>query len=268
MPRKPGIIEPANNTKHIFLGVHGDPGIGKTELEGTSPGKVLIIRSPQSHLNAIPPKRLAQIEKATVKDWDDMHELRSYLREDGHVYDWVWLDDAGSVFESLMDDIWDDTVKRKPSRAEFGLDQGEYGINMERFSRWMRHIVGADKFNFGYSAWSTVYKSPDLDQDGDPVEKLMPWVRGKGMPQMMCGYMNIVAYYHQAKIGGKRKRVLRTQSDDRYYAADKFGATGGRVIEPTMPKIIELVDKARGEQKPAKSTNKGASKVKRRVVRR
>jgi hypothetical protein len=262
--RKPGLIEPANKTKHIFIGVHGDPGIGKTELEGTSPGKNLIIRSPQSHLNAIPPKQLAKIEKATVSDWDDMMELQSYLRVDGEAYDWVWLDDAGSLFEQLMDDIWDDVIKRKPARAEFGLDQGEYLINQQRFFRWLRHIVGADKFNFGFTAWSQLYDSPDQDEDGDPISKLMPWMRVKGSPLMLCGYMNVVGYYTKAKIGGKDQRVLRTESSPRYYATDKFGALGGRVVEPTMPKIIERIEKARGAT--TRETKRPAAK--RRAVRR
>lgn len=274
MAKKPAIIEPASKSRHIFLALHGDSGIGKSRLAGTSPGKVLIIRPATSHLNSLNADDFARVEQAKVADWDDMLELQTYLRADGEEYDWVWVDELSALFHTLLDDVWSDALKRKPERAEFDLDKGEFGINMNRLTRWLRHAaVGPDKFNFGYTAWSVVGPSPDQDDDGDPIEKLMPWIQGKGMPNMCAGYMNVVAYYHKAKIGGEEDvRVLRTESSPRYYAKDQWGAFGGRLVRPTMPKLIEKVEgspKFQAAQDPKKSTKTtGQAKPRRRVIKR
>lgn len=272
---KPSIVKPVSMTKHVFLGVYGDPGIGKTRLVGSTPGKVLIIRPGQEHMDSLLPADKAraargEIEEAVVSDWDDMDRLMEYLRGDGgKLYDWVWLDNASILFDVLLDDVFQSAVDRKPHRKGGPIDQGEYGINMTQYARWLRHIVGADLFNFGFTAHAEPNYSPDKDADGDPIEKLMPWIQGKGMPNRFCGYMNIVAYYHKAKIGGKEgRRVLRTETTDVYYAKDQFDAFDGRVVDPTMEKIISLVDKARPSQKAtaAKTTKRTATR--RRVTPR
>jgi hypothetical protein len=153
--------------------------------------------------------------------------------------------------------VFKEAIERKPSRKskssspdEFPggpIDQGEYGINMTRYARWLRHMVGPDLFNFGFTAHSEQVESPDKDAEGQAIEKLMPWIQGRQMPNRFCGYMNIVAYYHKAKIGGKEgRRVLRTESNETYYAKDQFDAFDGRVVDPTMPKILDLVEKSPG----------------------
>ncbi len=268
---KPGIIKPMVLTKHIFMAVYGDPGIGKTRFVGTSPGRVLIIRPPQEHMDSFLPSDHAraargEIEEAVVKDWDDMDKLLDYLRIDGEEYDWVWIDNLSILQDVLLDDIWDTVVHEKPARARYGLDKGEYGINMDRISRWLRHIVGPDKFNFGFSAHGETAPSPDLDEEGDPIAKLMPWVQGKGMATKCSGYMNIVALMNKATVkGGKDKRAIRTDSSPNFYAKDQFDAFGGRVLDPSMPKVLELIEKSPGRKARDKATKRPA---KRRVAKR
>lgn len=269
MARKPSIIVPATMSKHVFFGLHGDPGIGKTRLLGTSPGKVLIIRPAQDHLDSLLPADKARVEQAVVSDWDDMDVLLSHLRSDGEQYDWVWVDTASSLFHVLLDDVWASALHRKPERKEFDLDKGEFGINMNRLARWFRHVIGPDKFNFGYTAWSEPSPSPDKDAQGDPIDKLMPWIQGKGMPAMLTGYMNVVAYYHKAKIGGTEgRRVLRTESSINYYAKDLFDAFGGRVVDPTMPKIVDLIANSPGRKAASGSTKRTTASAPRRTIKR
>jgi hypothetical protein len=276
MAKKPSIIKPPGLTEHIFMGVQGDPGIGKTRLVGSTPGRVLVIRPPQEHTDSWLPadrKRAAQgeIEEAVVNDRDDLDALLQYLRADGGVYDWVWLDNASIMFDVILDDVWDSVIKVKEHRKGGPIDQGEYGIAMTFYARWLRHIVGPDKFNFGFTAHSEIVASPDKDAEGLPIDKLMPWIQGKQMPQRFCGYMNIVAYYHKAKIGGKEgRRVLRTESSPNYYAKDQFDAFGGRVVDPTMPKLLELIEKSPGRAAAGSgtTTQRPRQASRRRVIRK
>jgi hypothetical protein len=263
---KPTAIQSVSLAKHIFMGLYGVPGIGKSRLAGTSPGRVLILRPPSDHLNSLLPPDKARVEEWIIRNWSDMNDAEEYLRHEGGQYDWVWLDSLSLCQDFLLDNMFEDAVQRKPSRAEYGPDQAEYGVNMYRIGAWMRHaVVGPDLFNFGWTGHAAALPSPDVDDDGDPIEKLMPWVQGKNMSPKCCGYMNLVCFMEQA--GKKGRRVLRSQSDPRYYAKDGFDAFPEGVLwDPTMPKVIDLIEKSSGRIPAATTKPNGKPKAARRIT--
>lgn len=248
-------ITPVGMTKHIYVCLYGEPGIGKSRFIGTSPGKVLIIRPPVDHLDSLLPADKARIEQWKVEDWNDMFDALDYLRHEGGKYDWVWVDSWSLLQDVLLDDLFETAVAEKPARRRYGADKQEYGINMFRIGSWMRHVVGPDAFNLGFTAHPAVLASPDLDEDGDPVEKLMPWIQGKNMSPKLCGYMNVVAFMEG--VGKKRRRVIKTNSDERFYAKDQFDALGedGSLLDPTMPKLLDLIKKSPGRATGGQRTN-------------
>jgi hypothetical protein len=72
----------------------------------------------------------------------------------------------------------------------------------------------------------------------------MPWVQGKQMSAKLSGYMNIVSFMD---VNSKGARVLHTSSTDRYYAKDQFDAIeGGKLVNPTMPKLLAAIEEKRG----------------------
>lgn len=256
-------------SKHIRLGVYADPGTGKTDLVGSSQhlGPTLLVRPPIDHVDSIldPGPNLKQ---RVIRTWLDMDELRDELRSEGEKWEWVWLDSASLAYDVLIDDIWDTVITEKPHRARFGLDKQEFGINMHRFGLWMREIIGPDTFNFGFTAHPEMYASPDKDEEGDPITKLMPWVQGKQMPNKFCGYCNMVGYISKGKSG---KRIFKTTSDEYHYGKDQFDAIPEKgIILPRshgMEKITDLVYQARPAMKPGAtrrrpSARKGASRRK------
>lgn len=256
-----GKITSPTMSKHMFLALYGEPGIGKTRLIGGSPGKVLVIRPPVDHVDSMLPEDKQRVKEWIVRDWDDMWEAQDYLRAEGGEWDWVWLDSLSLLQDVLLDDVFAAAVERNPERKKYGVDKGEFGINMGRLGTWMRHVVGPDLFNFGWTGHTAVLPSPDLDSDGDPVEKLMPWVQGKNMSPKMCGYMNLVCFMERA--GEKSRRVLRSQSDPRYYAKDQFDAfADGTLWDPTMKKVIKLIEESPGRVKQrTRSSSSGAKRT-------
>ena len=241
---QPSDIGPVSRSKHARIGLYADPGVGKTRFIGTSPGKVLIIRPPTDHTDSMLPEDRARVQERVVSDWDGMHETLDYLRAEGDQWDWVWLDSISLMQDHLLDDIWETTIREKPHRARYGLDKQEYGINFLRLGLWMRHVVGPDNFNFGFTAHAAeLLPSEDPEQE----KKLMPWIQGKNMSPKFCGYMNVVAFMETATIGGKAgRRVLRLNTTDRYFAKDQFDMTpDGRIVDPTMVKVSELIAASR-----------------------
>lgn len=241
---RPSEIGPVTRSKHARICVFADPGVGKTRFVGTSPGKVLVIAPPTDHRDSMNPEDKGRVEEVVVKDWDDMNRLLDYLRHDGADWDWVWVDSMSLLQDHLLDDLWETAISEKPARARYGLDKQEYGINMFRLGGWMRHVIGPDLFNFGFTAHTAQLLPSD---DEEESMKLMPWIQGKNMSQKFCGYMNVVAFMEITKVGDKpNRRVLRLNATERYYAKDQFDLTdNGRLVDPTMGKVTELIEAAR-----------------------
>lgn len=253
-------IRPVGESKFIKLLVYALPGRGKTRFVGTSPGKVLILRPPTDHTDSI---LGSGAKEWVIHDWDEMHDAGEYLRHSGHKWDWVWLDSISLWQEIGIDHIWQGVINRKPARKEFGVDRGEYGINMDRLGRWVRHCVGADEFNFGVTA----YPFEKETQEGDII--MMPYVQGKEMSEKICGYMNMVAYMKTSGSGKTRKRILYTDESEDFYAKDQFYCLpNGRLTNPTMPELLKYINAARAKNKPAgTSRRRPAARTRTRTAR-
>ena len=236
-----------------------DSGWGKTRFAGTSPGRVLIIRPPFEHVDAILPRDRSRVKEEVVDDWDGMNEVLQMLRQNGSQYDWVWFDSISGFQDAGLDDLWHTIVTEKPHRARYGLDQGDYGINMFRLGQWVRDIVALSDtgmFNFGMTAWPA-----ELSESQDPMrtKRLMPWVQGKNMSSKMCGYMNIVAFGDYTTRGA---RIIRVTGTDRYFAKDQFDSLlpKGTLLDPTMPKLMAKIDAKRPKATTHKTTRKKTTK--------
>jgi hypothetical protein len=229
----------------INLFVFAEPGWGKTRLAGTSPGKVLLLRPPTDHTDAILPADKPRVREMVLRDWDDIWESMEYVRHEGEKWDWIWLDSISLLQDHGLDDIWDTVTTEKPQRKRYGLDKQEYGINFFRLAQYLRHLVGAEVTNFGMTAHTAWLPSSSDEDSEEPEEKLMPWVQGRNMSPKFCGYMNMVAYGDTDK---KETRRLWFNNNQNHYGKDQFDAfadNGHKLVNPTMPKIVSAVKKAR-----------------------
>lgn len=266
--RRPNAARPARSVsqnltahKHKVLAIHGDSGIGKTRLLGTlETPRNLLIRSPVDHIDSMLTAGLGgNFEERVVSSWEEMDEdLKPMLRQDGGKFDWVAVDTLPLLQDVLMDDIWGMVLREKPDRYRYGLDKQEHGINQHRLGAWMREVIGCDLFHFVWTAHSNLMVSPDQDEEGEPLEKLMPSVHGgKGaLSVKFCGYSKFVGYYR--KSPDSKHRVLHTDSSPVYYAKNQFdpGGKDWAIVDPTMPELLARMD-ARGKTSTRK---RGASR--------
>lgn len=241
--------------------IYGVPGAGKTRLIGeASAVKSLIIHPPTDHTDSI---RSGSADEWVVEDWSDMEEVLLYMRGEGAAeYDWLWLDSISLFQKSGLDDLWATVIEEKPTRARYGPDKSEYGINMDRLGRWVRHLVGAPGFNVGITA------HPFWGENLEGEQHLMPFVQGRNMPEQICGYMNVVAYLdlvHEDDEGKQPKRVLRTWATDQYYAKDQFDAFDkGRLEDPTMDEILSRIEASRARPRRAAAKKKRPTAARRK----
>lgn len=247
--RPSAIKKMSERPQFIKMIVYGEPGTGKSVLAGTSPNALI--------LNADGPDgpESARMHGSQADVWDigsyaDLDAAFTYLRRGDHKYDWVWFDSI-SLFQELgMDQIMDDLVKAKPQRDPYVPDRLQYIENMNHLSKWVRHMK-ALPFNFGITAHAMRIEDED---DGDVT--YMPWIQGKQMPSKMCGYMSVVGRLYVGKMkggDGKEHRILQTERAGKWYAKDRFGALGTRVIDPTIPEITEIITRRTTQRRRRRS---------------
>lgn len=222
--------------------IYGDPGVGKTVLAGTSPNCLFLESGVDGSESAA--IQGSKADKWKMNDWNDMTEAYEYLRHEKHGYEWVWLDSITLFQELGLDNIMEDLVAHKPHRSVYLPDRGEYGENMRRMGMWVRNMKPLD-FNFCIIAHAMHYEP----EEG--IEQLWPAIQGRQMPQKICGYMGVVGYLTTRRKDGKDERQLLTNKTAKYYAKDRFDALGGRLVNPTIPMIQELVAKRLPQRKEA-----------------
>jgi len=272
---------PLTASKATQLLIFADSGWGKTRLAGTSTRdennkpkhKVLLIRPPVDHTDSILSIDKPFCQEWITHDWSEMDEVHEHLRHEGNQWDWVWFDSASAYQEVGLDDLWDTIITEKPHRKRHGMDKGDYWINMQRMGRKLREFVtisNSGAFNFGITAW-IADMAPSEDEE--KPRKLMPYIQGKNMASKTCGYMNVVGF---GEFTDKGTRVLRFMETDRYYAKTDFDDASGpgsfaankyKLLNPTMPKIEDMIKKSVGRPQRAARTKTTTTRRTRRTRR-
>lgn len=243
MANKPPIMPVSQMTSGINMLIYADNGVGKTPLIGTG-DRTLILDADKGSSSAASFGN-SQAHKWLVNSWDDLEQAFEYLRHENHPYKWVWLDSVSTAQEIGLEDIMEGVVATRTHRKVYHPDKGEYGENMNRLKLWTRHMA-ALPINFGITA------HPILGQTTEGDDVYMPFVQGKNMIHVVCSYMDVIGYLTIVESAGKRAQVLYTQRHNGFYGRDRFKALGGRMINPTIPKIEAAIGNARRNGAPTK----------------
>ena len=250
---KHGSIKPAGASSSTSILLYGGSGSGKTHFIGTGGAGHLIIRPPIEHTDPIVG---TGVDEWVVESWGEMDEVEEFARHNPSEYDFIWWDGISTAQDVLLDDVWADVLVRRPDRKGQNPDKGEYGTNMNREKKWIRDMIKMPGVNFGMTAIATEL----TDINGEDLKK-RPWIQGKGMSPVICGYFNAVAYLEQPKPG---TRVLRFGDTEEYFAKDQiFKFPNDRLVDPTMSKLLQ----APGMRRSAKTATKPAPR-KRRVIKK
>lgn len=258
---KPRNIIPAASRAHVNWLNYGDPGVGKSQLIGTAGKGTLVLAN---NMDETVPMKGTGVEVWHVPDYHELTDAVEYVMHEGHQeYKMVWLDNGTLMQEQGMSQIMDDAVAAKPHLNRFIPDRPQYLINQNRLAHLIRILVQAP-IHFGMTAHCMVGNEVQQDDDGDIVEEeyLIPAFQGtRGLySQKICGFMNLVTHMGVTKRKGKRVRVLTTTQTGRVLAKDRFGVLPGRIINPSIPAIMDRIGTAGQPPRKAKSSKKAAKR--------
>lgn len=241
MKKSKAKIQPLKQKKRwLRMLVYGDPGSGKTALLGTSPN-CLILNADGADGTDSAMVLGSKADEMEISNYKDLKYAFEFLKHEKHSYDWVWFDSVTLFQDKGMDDIMRELLVKSPHRDADIPDVKEYLRNMNRLNRWLRNMKTLP-INLGLTA----HEMRIEDEDGDVT--YMPLIAGKNMPTKWCGNMSIVGHLIPKKAkGGKEKEVawrgnvLTTVRTGKWYGKDRFNALGGRMYNPTIPKIIAAI---------------------------
>lgn len=224
--------------------VYGQPGVGKTPFAATSPGRMLILNAdgPDG------PSSAKVFSKYKGDIWDirghsDLDEAYEYLRHNQTAYDWVWLDSVTLLQDLGMDQIMKTLIHDKPNRNLYIPDQAQYLENQNHLAMWVRNMVHLP-MHIGLTAHVMRFE----DQDSGDVT-YMPAISGGGkipMTSRISGHMSVVARLYVATRKKEDKeetlKVLQSAADPKWFAKDRYDALGGKMVAPTMVKVMDAIN--------------------------
>ncbi len=247
MPKPQAIVPLGQRFTGINILIHGHNGVGKTPLIGTSQ-KALILDADGGTDSARASGSTA--DRWPMNDWSDMQEAYEWITHNPKEYRWVWLDSIPGLMENTMEGIMLEAIDKNPTRSAYVPDKREYLINMNRLKEWVRHMRAAP-INFGMVTTTMELENPE--QEGNL--QLMPWIPGKGMIPSICGHANIIGYLevkNNPKDPNDSRQVLYCRKNERFFARDRFDALPRLLVNPTIPKVEQLVKTKLSAPVPAK----------------
>jgi phage nucleotide-binding protein len=241
--RPAAIRDLADFEESLNILIYGDSGVGKTVLAGTAPDALFL----STEKGTVSAKRQGSKAKVwRIKEWSDLEEAFVYLRDEEHGFKWVILDSVTKMQQQLIRDTLD---KRVEKRGDSDPDIPEIADHQKFQNKFKRFITAFIELPVNVVFTATAMRKED--EEGEDL--VLPNIDGKGyaIANYACAEMDIVAYY-AVRVDKTTKRTVRRllcQSTPPYFAKDRYDALGKVVDDPTMPKIIEMIEGSGAEEK-------------------
>lgn len=248
MARPTAIAPIARTEAHIKMLVHGEPGVGKSVLAGSSP-KCLILTHDKDEMSS-PAEWGSKAHVWHVPDFHEMDEAYEYLRHDGHKeYEWVWWDNLTLWQEQCLDKVMEELVADKPHRNRWVPDMHEYLVVQNQLATYVRNIK-ALPMHFGITAHTM------RSEDEDGKVQYVPMLQGGqgALSQKVCGYMGVVAYMYVVRKEGTEVRKINVSKRTKFLAKSRFKGLQGEMSSPTIPKVMAAVSSSLAAAKPSDTT--------------
>lgn len=234
------IIDRAN----ICAVIHGEPGVGKSTLAASAPGKVLVLDAEGGFrfirgkkiiwdpTTEDPPDADGEWKYCIVRvmEWSTVHAAYEVLHSGQHPFDSVVLDSLTEIQKRLVDNV---SGIEQPTQQQWG----HILRAMEDFVRKLRDFTSHPIKPLDAVIFLCLTHQRD--------EMFRPFVKGS-LELSLPAFVDLVGYlYVQPDAGGSEVRNLLIQPNGNIEAKDRTGILSekfGPVIpSPTIPKILNTI---------------------------
>lgn len=234
--------------------IYGDSNCGKTTTAGTAPGNNFwIMLEPGVKVaarNGAKGDAVKVSDSATAWACVDWLKARHRYRK----YSWVVLDGATTIQNAIRLGYTQEAFDLKGNRAHRNLpDKPDYFNTQNFLKTWIGALV-----DMPVNLLVTAHASRLTDYD-DGENVVFPGFQGKGMEvsNAITGLMDVTGYMERCMVKRRDSNVerevhrlwfsspRRKSKDDsptRYICGDKFNALGRYMDNPTLPKMLDMIN--------------------------
>jgi len=239
------VKQPSEVIDYLNLLIYGEPGVGKTWLEGTAEDhpdtNPLLILDVDGGVTTLRHRNVDCISVRSIPQLNEVYEklFNSIYTDDEGVnrvehYKTVAIDRLDELADVDMRYIMRDAYARNPDKVDIDVPSPrEYGINRSHIRKLVRafrdlpcHVI----FVCGVAT---------RQEEGQPT-KYFPGFSGK-LQTEVPGFCDIVGYYTNDTSTGDLVRRMQFQGTRRVQAKDRTNALGGLMDNPTIPMMWELI---------------------------
>jgi hypothetical protein len=243
------IMELSADSESINGLIYGDSNVGKTYLAGGLPGNTLWLVAEPGFKTA--PRNGAKGKAARISNSAQALAAVDYIYNNPTKYDWIVIDGATTMQDRIRlaytQEAFDlDPIKRQHRNLP---DRPDY-FNTQNFMKtWIASLIDAP-VNLLITAHP--YRT-DNTENGELL--VYPGFQGKGteVSNAISGLMDFTGYMETRRIKREdRTEIVRVlwfespvprkgQADVRYICGSKFTGLQGRIVNPTMPNVLESI---------------------------
>lgn len=188
--------------------VYGNPGIGKTSLAKTCPGRTLIISAESGLLSLAG----SEIDVVEITKWSETHEVFNFLmtEEAKQTYQWIFIDSLTELGQRLIENL----KTRYPDRKDALKMWGEYAEVMTGFVKAVRDI----------RPYSVVFTAlPSVEKDDVGRTRYAVDLNGKISTRLPAFFDEVFALRMFDDEERGPVRLLQTVESDGWIAKDRSG---------------------------------------------
>ena len=241
------LMDLSADTESVNGLVYGDSNVGKTHLAGTLPGKVLWLVAEPGFKTA--PRNGAVGKAYRISNTAQALAAVDYLYSSKANYDWVVVDGLSTMQDRIRLAYAQEAFDVDPSKRQHRNlpDRPDYYNTQNFLLSWIPALIDAPP-NMLITAHA--YRTDKTD-DGELM--VFPGIQGKvnQTSNSVSGLMDFTGYMEIGKIkregAARRARLLHftppnDNPDVRYICGSKFPGLQGKLVNPTMRKVMEGIN--------------------------
>ena len=244
---------------------YSDPGVGKTVLCGTAPRSLFLTVEAEGTQSAATAG--SDAEQWVINSYKEFEEAHDYFKRGSGCrdFDWVHVDSGSELDDRVCNYLTEQGNRKNARRSIHKMALEDYQI---RDSMMLDIIDSFNRMPINTTVTAHVMRFGTETENGEAATLLLPLLGSTNTGKLatkVCGKVTLVGHLEveATKTDSGKERTFRrlyTEATPGVFAKNRVGL-GPYVDNPTIPKLLSLIEEAR-------ATTRRSARTTRRTTRR